>query len=472
MRKYRAGAVALAAALAAGAVLPSTAAAHGLVGRADLPIPSWLFGWAASIVLAASFVALAVLWPKPRLQEPRERPLFRIPAWVDVVCGAVGVALFGLVVYAGFAGTTTSTANLAPNLIYVHFWVGLVILSVLLGDVFRAFNPWLTIARAARWVAARLGVTRSPLRREYPAWLGRWPAVVGILGFAWLELVYTQKADPRVLAALSIGYAVVQLIAMAVFGVERWADNGDGFSVLFNLYSRISVFVRRGRVLHTRPLLSGVPRLPIVPGSAALLCAAIGTTTFDGFSNGPVWASLNPDLQSFFKDIGASTTPAIELAGTVGLAGCVLLVGAFFRLGIRGMKTVGGGYSAGDLATRFAHTLVPIAFAYAVAHYFSLLVYQGQAAAYLVSDPLGDGSNLFGTAHAHINYGVISGSGIWYVQVAALIAGHVSGLVLAHDRALALYQRVQQATRSQYWMLVVMVGFTSLGLWLLSAVQQ
>src|SRR2546421_3187596 len=110
--------------LAAAAALPAAAQAHGLVGRTDLPIPTWLFSWAAAIVLVASFAALALLWPRPQLQETRERPLFRIPVVVDVVCALLGVALYVAVVYAGFAGTTTPTANLAPNVIYVHFWVG------------------------------------------------------------------------------------------------------------------------------------------------------------------------------------------------------------------------------------------------------------------------------------------------------------------------------------------------------------
>jgi hypothetical protein len=127
-------------------------------------------------------------------------------------------------------------------------------------------------------------------------------------------------------------------------------------------------------------------------------------------------------------------------------------------------------FGSRDLAARFAHTLAPIAFAYVLAHYFSLLIYQGQAIGYLVSDPLGKGSNLFGTAHFQINSHLLSNSAIWYVQVIALVGGHVAGLILAHDRALAVYPRAQEAVRSQYWMLTVMVGFTCLGLWLLSAV--
>ena len=139
-----------------------------------------------------------------------------------------------------------------------------------------------------------------------------------------------------------------------------------------------------------------------------------------------------------------------------------------FWLGVQGMTTTGEYHPPDELARRFVHTLVPIALAYVVAHYFSLLVYQGQATAYLISDPLGNGSNLFGTATAAINYSVITATGIWYVQVAALVAGHVSGLVLAHDRALGVYSTLRAATRSQYWMLTVMVGLTSFGLYLLS----
>jgi len=215
----------------------------------------------------------------------------------------------------------------------------------------------------------------------------------------------------------------------------------------------------------------GAPRLDLVPGTVALLVVAIGTTSFDGFSNGPVWASLGPSLMRLFHHV-FDPTISNELAESVGLVGMVALVGLFYRLGVRGMTSVGKGHSTSELSGRFAHTLIPIAFAYALAHYFSLLLYQGQALGYLISDPLGHGSNLFGTGDASIDYNAVRATGIWYVQVAALVTGHVSGLVLAHDRALATYPEPRAATRSQYWMLVVMVGFTSLGLWLLSAVSR
>src|SRR3954451_10116236 len=57
-------------------VLPDAASAHGIGGASALPIPGWLFAWGATAVLILSFVALGVLWPKPRLESMGRRPAF------------------------------------------------------------------------------------------------------------------------------------------------------------------------------------------------------------------------------------------------------------------------------------------------------------------------------------------------------------------------------------------------------------
>lgn len=471
MRRRALLAGALVAGPAAGILFPSPAFAHGIVSRTDLPIPVWLFGWAAAVVLIVSFAALAALWPNPRLQRdvPRRR-LFRLPVAADVVFGAAGLAAFCITVYAGLAGVQDALGNLAPTVIYVVFWVGLVVASVLFGNIWRVLSPWRSVARAVSWVAGKMSSGDPPEALEYPKWLGRWPATLGILFFAWVELTYVNKDDPSTLAIMMIAYMVVMLVGMALYGIETWSERADPFGVYFGLFARLSWVERREGVVYARPPLAGAPQLQIWPGTIALLCVAIGSTTFDGAENGPLWTSIRPHLISFFQHLGAGGLKADQWSGTVGLLFCVGLVGLFYRLGVGGMSEVGEGHTPAELAGKFAHTLIPIAFAYALAHYFSLLVFQGQAMAHLISDPLGHGSDLFGTSRTGINYNVISASGIWYAQVAALVIGHVAGLILAHDRAVDMYRDVRDAVRSQYWMLVVMVGFTSLGLWLLSAV--
>jgi hypothetical protein len=454
--------------------LPASAQAHGIVGKADLPIPVWLFSWAAAIVLVISFVALSTLWREPQLQDQHARALFRLPPPLEWLASLVGVGLFAVVLYSGFAGAQVPNANFSPTFIYVLFWVGIPVASVLFGDVFRALSPWRSCARAigALVRAIRKGRSQAPLLR-YPSWLGMWPSVATIVGFAWLELVYipADRDRPSTLAALSLGYFLAMLAGMALFGVERWSGRADGFGTYFNLLSRLSaVFRDEDGFLSLRRPLSGITNLEIRPGTVALICTIIGTTTFDGFSNGGVWRNLEPKLAELLSELGFNQTPAQELAYSVGLVFCICLIRAVYRAGIAGVRSVGPRYDTRQLTHAFAHTLVPIGFAYLVAHYFSFLIWQSQAMIYLASDPLGNGANLFGTSGYQIDYHIISYSAIWYVQVAALIAGHVAGLALAHDRALVMYPDPEEAVRSQYWMLAVMVAFTSFGLWLLSSV--
>ena len=435
--------------------------AHGLVARADLPIPEWLFAWAAGMVLVVSFVALAVLWPQPRLQQRDWRPLpggigrALASRPVEVLCGAIGVFLLALTVYAGLRGEQSPTANFAPIFIYVIFWLALVPASVLFGDVFKAFNPWRAIGRAAGALLRRARGGRPVPVRPYPERLGHWPAALGLLAFSWVELASEWAERPNTLVTAALVYSAVTLAAQAVVGVEAWTRHGEGFSVYFGFLARLSPFETREGEVGLRPPLGGLARLEPLPGTVALVAVMIGTVTFDGLAQGPLWRDLAG------ADAGA-------LADTVGILACVLAAGGLYVLGVAGIRSVAAGASGEHLRRAFVHSLVPIALVYVAAHYLTFLLFEGQAIGYLASDPFGRGWDLLGTAAAGIDFGVISQNQAWYAQVGLVIAGHVAALVLAHDRALTLYGQAQTAVRSQYWMLGIMVGFTSLALWLLA----
>ena len=457
--------------------------AHGIVGRTDLPIPEWLFGWGAAMVLVVSFVALAVLWPQPKLQRggfwPLPHALSRalLSGPVGVLCGLVGVFLLGLTIYSGLSGSQTATNNFAPSFVFVIFWLALVPLSVVFGDVFRAFNPWRAIARAVGWIAQKAARGPLPAPLEYPERLGHWPAVAGIFSFAVLELVASSGDKPENVAIAALVYSAATFVGMALYGVDRWLDRAEAFSVYFNLFSRMSPITRRDGALGLRRPLSGLAELEPLAGTVPLLAVMIGSVTFDGVGEAPLWTGMAPDIAEFFDSFGLSPERALEGAFLVGLVAAVLIVYGFYRLGVAGARSVGGNLSATRLAATFVHSLVPIALAYTAAHYLTLLLYQGQALVrisspplgFLASNPLGeDGVDIFGTANEAINYGIIGATATWYYQVAFVVLGHVAALTLAHDRALALYDDPKLAVRSHYWMLVVMVGFTSLALWLLA----
>ena len=449
--------------------------AHGLVGRSDLPIPEWLFGWAAAIVLVVSFVALAILWPQAKLEGESWRPLPRglgralaSPA-VEVLCGAIGLFLLGVVVWSGLSGVQTAAANFAPTFVYVIFWLALVPLSVLFGDVFRAFNPWRAAGRAVSWVAQKAAGGSLPAPLSYPDGLGRWPAVLGIFLFAVLELVAGNGDLPENVAIAALAYSAFTWIAMALYGVETWTERGEAFGVYFNLFARLSAFERRDREVGLRRPLSGLASLQPLPGTVPLLAVMIGSVSFDGFSESEPWSNATPDISGFFEDLGLAADRALETTFLVGLIGSILVIYGLYRLAMLGVRSVGGGFSAATLSDRFVHSLVPIALAYVAAHYLTLLLYQGQAIWALASNPLGEAAtDYFGTADRPIDYGVIGATAAWYWQVGFVVAGHATGLTLAHDRALTLYDDAKLAVRSQYWVLVVMVLFTCLALWLLS----
>jgi hypothetical protein len=453
---------ALATALGALALAPAPALAHGIVQREQTPIPQWLFAWAAAAVLVISFFALAVLWPQPRLEDKAWRP---IPggraiggAFVQAICAAIGVLLLVVTIVAGYAGGGGALQNWATTFILITFWVGLVFASILFGDVFRAFSPWRAIGRVL-----------PSQNRPYPERLGRWPAAIALLGFTWIELVSGYGDHPARLVSAALVYTVITLAAQVRWGVEPWSRHGEAFAVYYSMFARLSIWETRDGVVGIRRPLSGLPPLDPVRGTVAFVTVMIGTVTFDGLNQGELWRNLSADIVDALGPLGIGPLTAQKLAATAGLLLCVGLIAGFYRLGIEGARSVGGNVSFERLERGFIHTLVPIAAVYVAAHYFLFLISEGQAIGYLASDPFGQAWNLFGTAAWGINYGFFPDKDTWYVQVAFVVVGHVAALTLAHDRALVLYDDVKLAVRSQYWMLGVMVGFTSLALWLLAS---
>jgi hypothetical protein len=454
--------------------------AHALVARQDLPIPAWLFAWGASIVLIVSFFALSVAWREPRFEEDRWRPLgaglsralLGLPA--QTLFGLVGVFLLAVAVYAGLRGTEAPDRNFAITFIFVTVWLGFPVLSVLLGDVFRAFNPWRAVARAIGGLFTALAGQR-PAHLRYPAALGRWPAALGLGAFVSLEVVYGSSGgvaaglSPHTVAVAALAYSVYTLAMMALFGAEEWCDRGEVFSVYFGMFAQLGPFGARDGRLGVRWPLAAASHWASVPGSVGVVIMSIATTSFDGAQEG----AFEGGMESVFEwlvDAGFGQIAAQRTTSTIFMLLCFLGVGLIYLIGVRGMASVGAAPSESRLRSGFAHTLVPIAFAYLVAHYFSSVVFLEQAQfTYLLSDPLGTTTtDLFGTASGGIDFGILSSNTIWYVQVGALVVGHVIALTLAHDRATAYWGDYREAARSQYWMLAVMVAFTCFGLYLLS----
>jgi len=435
---------------------PGVLVAHGVGSRQDLPLPFALAVAGAATALVVSFVALAVLWPQPRLDGARSgRPL---PDWASAVLDSsatrVVLALLGAVVTAyvlvALVFGKDDADNPVPFVVYVLLWVGVVPLSVAFGPVWRRLDP----VRALHLVvlrAARLDPTEGVL--ALPARLGYWPAAAGLLGFTWLELVAPGGATLPVLRLAMVAYVGTQLLAGFIFG-SRWFDHGDAFEVWSGLFGRLSVLGRRadGRLVVRSPL-AGLDALPPAPGLVATVAVMLGTTAYDGASNTPRWFTF------------VQSSPAPVLVRTLGLLAVVALVALLFA-GAVVLAGRAAGAAPGPLPVAFAHSLVPIALGYVVAHYWSLLVLEGQNAVIHLSDPLGTGADVLGLADRAPDTRLLQPTVVSTVQVAAIVVGHVLGVVLAHDRAVRLFDR-RRAVVGQLPLLALMVVYTCGGLLLL-----
>jgi hypothetical protein len=361
-------------ALAVGALLPAAAEAHGLVQRQQLPIPQWLFAWAAAAVLVISFFALAVLWPTPRLENDDWRPEQGGRAWaslpLQILWGVIGVGLLIVTILAGYIGSGAALDNWAPTFILITFWVGLVFASILFGDVFRAFSPWRALGRVL-----------PSQNRPYPERLGRRPAAIGLLGFTWIELVSGWADHPARLVSAALAYTLITLAAQVRWGVEAWSRHGEAFAVYYSMFARLSIWETRDGVVGIRRPLSGLPPLDPVRGTVAFVTVMIGTVTFDGLSQGELWGNLSADIVDALDRLGIGPLTARDIASTAGLLLCVGLIAGFYRLGVEGARSVGGNLSFERLERGFIHSLVPIAAVYVAAHYFLFLVSEGQAIA-------------------------------------------------------------------------------------------
>ena len=443
----RTGFVALVAALMA--AVPAPALAHGIGGRADLPVPIEFFLYGAAVVLVVSFIALAVLWPEPRLQDgPRSRVLSTKPIrWPGRILAGAGLVGLVLVVAAGLFGIQNSSRNIAPVLVWVDFWLVVPFLGAAFGNLYSYMNPWRTLG-------SLIATEERPAEGDR---VGVYPAAFALLLFTWLELVQPEGGQPNTVAIAAVVYTAYLVGLMAWAGRSTGLQIGDAFTTYNRLISAISPYGRdqEGRLVR-RGWIRALPVLPRWRGLTFFVVLMIGTVSYDGLSGTQWWRDL---LRQASGEVWAETLGLLAVSAAIGTAYWVAALAA--------VRLAEDDRSPGEVAGSFAHTLVPIALAYAFAHYFTLVLFEGQLLLSTLSDPFGQGWDLFGTADRAINYWV-SPTVIWYVQVATIVVGHVTGVILAHDRALAIFKPVR-AVRSQYAMLGLMVALTSLGLTILAA---
>jgi len=415
--------------------------AHGVGGRQDLPVP---FGYAlagALVALAATFIILTRSWPRSRLRGAAAgRPL---PPGLEKVLDApatrialrvLGLAFAGWVLAEMLFGPQLGRDNAAPGTLYVWIWVCMPLLSVLLGPIWRLISPMRTLHAGLSRLAGQ-GPDRGIL--TMPQRWGMWPGAAALLAFVWLELVPPDRGSvPAVRLAFAL-YAAFTLLGALLFG-SGWFARADPFEVYSTLAARLSPLGRRddGRLVLRNPF-DGLDATPVVPGLAAVVIVLLGSTAFDSLSSAPQWISLTQGSGSKL------------LWDTGGLLGFVGVLGACYAVCSRRPR-------------EFAHSILPIAVGYVLAHYYSLAIIEGQRT-FILAVRGGRDTGLVVLDTTLANPGFVA-----VLQVVAVVAGHITGAVAAHDRATRVYPP-GKVMAGQLPLLLLMLAYTYAGLTLLFA---
>jgi hypothetical protein len=465
------------------AVGSTPAAAHGFGQRYDLPIPLPFYIWGAGATVALSFLGFA-LFLRGKQGVPPEfewQPNRRLVGAALLSGRALAAGMLVLVIVAGFFGNQDPVRNIAPVMVWIIGWVGLAFLSLFVGDVWAAINPWNTLfAIADRFHRRVREGSVLGLATPYPERLGVWPALLLLLLFAWMELVWSGRSVPADLATALLVYSGLTWLGMFVFGRATWLGHGEVFTLIFGTFARFAPFARvpdERMSIRVRPPATGLLEdQPLTISMVALVITLLATVTFDGLLETPIWARIDLAVldwaseSPFWTGLNLREDQAVRVVRTLGLLGNVLLfLGAYsvvcwLTAALAGNRDV----SAGIIVRRFVLTLVPIALAYHVAHYFSLFFNGGQYVVPLLSDPFGRGWNLFGTAGYRVDIGFVTPRLQWTVAVVAVVLGHVVAVYLSHETALRVFGNRSSALKSQGPMVLLMVGYTMVSLWILS----
>ena len=502
--------LAVAALLAAAAALAARPVyAHGFGERYDLPIPLGYFLAGAGAAVALSFIVVGMFlgpggggsrYPRYNLLAAPVLGRALSSQWLRHAVRAASLFLFAVVLSAALAGTGRPLENIAPTFVWIVWWVGMGYVAAVAGNLWALVNPWKTAFEWVQGLIGENGPDEDAALFDYPEDWGVWPALLLFVAFAWVENVYADASRPFNLGVLVLAYSAITWAGMLAFGKHRWLRHGEVFSVLFGIFARFSPTEARvsdsavcgscssgcvggecvdcyecfeladpgERELNVRPYAVGLTGIGRVSTSTMVfVVAALAMVTFDGIVETPRWVSFQTQLYGVAEALfGGNALKAIDTLGLLMVPALLLVLYLIFCLAMRSLA--GERVPTSEVAGAFVFSLVPIALAYNIAHFLSLLLINGQLIIPLASDPFGAGWNVFGTAGYEPNTTIVGAKFVWFLSVAVIVAGHIASVYTAHVIALRRLSDSHAALRSQYPMLALMVGYTAISLWILA----
>ena len=401
---------------------------HGIGSVGDLPIPFETVLNVSAWVIILTFVFLKISWKKSVLVQKEVIVEQRQP-WLGKI---FGVFILSLLILPGLIGNEEAKTSITPLIIWVFLWIGVPVLGLVFGDIYSKFNP--------------LSIIPSPEKKPSTVWF----AAALFLGLTWFELVWRKPGNPTHIGIVFILLMLITTGTRIIF--SKASIEVDPLHLLHHLYAKLRFTVSKPIY---KNMLENIANLSNFKGMEYFILLMIGTVTYDGLRGTTFWYNL---FGSSTLDITFSTFAFFGIN--------IVIIGSYRFACWFALKVSGEKQDLNNVSLLFGHTMLPIAFAYHVTHYLSLLLYESQTILYRLNDPYGIGWNLFGIDDVSINY-FLTPVALWGIQVFVTLAGHMLSVVLAHDLAIKLFGH-QQSDKTQYIFLLITVGLTLQALFVLS----
>jgi len=469
----------------------TSANAHAFGQRYDLPLPLDIFIWGGAATVILSFlIAAFFVKHSPQNEYPRINLLGNIigkfithHVVIEIIrfCFAI---LFLVIIIAGFFGDQNPSKNVSVVMVWVIAWVGLAFICSLLGNFWSIINPWNNLFFYAERISKKLTGRNLSKQKKYPIIFDYWPAVIFFLTFSWLETNWSGASKPNSLAMALTTYTGIIFIGMWQYGRQNWLEKCECFTVTFRILGKFAITEGNLKAnknnWYLRPpgigLYNATPAYPSL-SMVIFILLLLSTVTYDGFSETEIFVLYNQvyfDLLNNAFNINEKNSETLRIfIGTTGLIFFPIIffiVYLFFTWLIAFMNNET--HNTFKLMRCFILSMVPIAIAYHLSHYFTLLGIEGQSLFRLISDPFGYGWNIFGTASYETDITIINAKFVWYFSAILIVTGHIVAVYIAHLEALRIYgdhpEGRKLAMISQIPMLFLMVGYTMLSLWIIA----
>ncbi len=492
-------------------------------------IPFWLFLVGIGGIILLSFVATEWLAPKVgtgfRRNLIKNRKVYKVfrSRWLQAVPQLIMVVLLLALLYVGLFGSRI--ANLTPIAVWTIWWAALIFAVLVMASVWCFVCPWDGIANLATRLRAAARVEPLGLGLKFPTWLANvYPAIILFAGLTWLELGYGVTTNPRTTSYMGltmIGFAVMGAL---LFEGKRFCAHVCPVGRICGMYGTFAPIEIRARnpktckscktedclngnehgypcptglslktiqssamctmctecikscnrhnvALNLRPFGADLRAVKTPRLDEAWLCISLLTLTlFHGLSMTPLWEDFRPGNWSILRWMAIELgTPQVVNFSIAMAVFCVVPATVYWIVCKLGAMWAKKGITAGQLFRSFAYSLLPIALFYHLAHNLMHLMMEGGHIVPMLSDPMGDGSNYFGTADMKVGH-LLSEGTLWYMQIGLILTGHIVGILVAHRVAHRIYDNEDDkkaATRSLIPMLILMIGLSIGGLYLM-----